>query len=140
MTIGVTVIQDVAPTMSFCNPGNTIYKTLPEVNILDLYPLNCSNASCGDVTIDPVILHPWVILWSDVEATASEKRPYYLTIGEQFNMTLRACMPESRTGIELFVTLPRIESEPVVTLNDAYVTFIGSELRNTILFEGDGKE
>ncbi len=140
LTIGVTIIQDVAPTMTFCNPVNTIFQTLPEDNLLNLNPHNCSNISCGDVTIDPVILHPWVIPWSDVEATASEESPPYLTIGEQFNMTLRACMPESRTGIELFVTLPSIESEPVVTLDDAYVTFLGSELRNTIIFEGDGKK
>ena len=54
-------------------------------------------------------------------------------------MTILACMPESFTSIRLFVRLPEISSVPLVTVNDAYVTFIGSELYNTTLFEGDCK-
>jgi hypothetical protein len=105
-------------------------------------PLVCTNSSCGSVAIDPVILDPWIIHFSDVEATLTETpaSPPYVTIGEMFNMTARACMPESWTGIFLNVTLPHDDgegSEDLVTVNDAYVTFIGSELLNTTLMEGD---
>ena len=141
LTIEVTIIQDVAPEMSFCNPGDTIFQSLPTNNTMDLLPLVCTNTSCGSVRIDPVILDPWVIHYSDVEATITETpaSPSYVTIGEQFNMTTRACMPESWTGIVLNVTLPHQESTLLVTLNDAYVTFVGSELLNTTLLEDDSK-
>ena len=141
LTIEVTIIQDVAPEMSFCNPGDAIFQSLPENNTLDLLPLVCTNSSCGSVTIKPVILDPWVIHHSDVEATVTETpaNPSYATIGEQFNMSIRACMPESWTGIVLNVTLPHEDSTTLVTLNDAYVTFIGMELYNTTIFEGDSE-
>ena len=142
LTINVTIIQDVAPAMTFCNPGNTTFQSLPCNNTLDLVPFVCTNASCGGVTIHPVILEPWIIHYSDVEATVSEVPPAtisYVTIGERFNMTIKACLPESWTGIYLFATLPHEESSALVTLNDAYVTFIGSELLNTTLMEGDSK-
>lgn len=64
---------------------------------------------------------------------------HYITIGEQFNMTSLACMPESFTGIYHITSLPSSDNSPFVTVNDAYVTFIGSELHNTTLFMGDGK-
>ncbi|WP_424626375.1 hypothetical protein [Achromobacter marplatensis] len=138
----MTIIQDVAPAMSFCNPGDTVFQSLPDNNTLQLLPLVCTNSSCGAVTIDPVILEPWVIHYSDVEATDTETpaSPAYVTIGERFNMTIKACLPECWTGIHLFATLPHQgDSQVLVTLNDAYVTFIGSELLNTTLMEGDSK-
>lgn len=128
--------------MSFCNPGDTIFQSIPSNNTLNLLPLVCTNSSCGGVTIDPVILDPWIIHYSDVEATITESpaTPSYVTIGERFNMTIKAHMPESWTGIYLFVTLPHEGSNVLVTLNDAYVTFIGSELLNTTLEEGDSED
>ena len=128
--------------MSFCNPGDAIFQTLPGDSLMNLVPLTCTNSSCGDVIIDPVILYPWVIRWSNVEVTDTEvpaNTSNYVTIGEQFNMTIMACMPESTTGIHLFVTIPHEDSVPLVSVNDAYVTFIGSELYNTNLMEGDGE-
>lgn len=143
LTIEVTIIQDVAPEMSFCNDGNSTFQSLPNNNTLDLVPLVCTNTSCGSVLIDPVILYPWVIEYSDVEATITELPPAstsYVTIGERFNMSIRAKMPECWTGIVLNVTLPHdAEGNSSVTLNDAYVTFIGSELLNTTIMEGDSK-
>lgn len=142
LIINVTIIQDVAPAMSFCNPGDAIFQSLPCNNTLDLLPLICTNSSCGGVTIDPVILDPWVIHFSDVEATITELPPAttsYVTIGERFNMTIKACLPESWTGIYLNATLPHEGLNALVTLNNAYVTFIGSELLNTTLMEGDSE-
>ena len=55
-------------------------------------------------------------------------------------MTILAFMPECQTGLHLYVTLPNEgENKPQVTLNDAYVTFLGSEMLNTTLFEDDSK-
>ncbi len=141
LTIEVTIIQDVTPQFSFCNPGDVIFQSFPENNTMNLLPLVCTNSSCGGVKIDPVILDPWIIHYSSVEATVTETpaNPSYITIGEQFNMTIRACMPESWTGVVLNVTLPHQESTLLVTLNDAYVTYIGSELLNTTLMEDDSK-
>ena len=141
LTIEVTIIQDVPPAFSFCNPGNTTFQSLPPNNTLDLQPLVCTNSSCGGVTIHPVVLDPWIIHYSDVEATETESpaTPSYVTIGERFNMTIRACMPESLTGIHLYATLPHEGASALVRLNDAFVEFIGSELLNTPLMEGDSK-
>ena len=141
LTVEVTIIQDVAPGMSFCNPVDTIFQSLPDENILNLIPLTCTNSSCGGVGINGVTLHAWVIEWSNIEVTDTESltSPRYVTIGEQFNMSIMACMPESTTGIHLFVTIPYEDSVPLVSVNDAYVTFIGSELYNTTLIEGDGE-
>lgn len=142
LTIEVTIIQDVYPEQSFCNPGDTIFQSLPANNTLGLLPLVCTNSLCGGVTIDPVMLDPWIIHYSDVESTVTESPPAstsYVTIGERFNMTIRACMPESWTSIYLNVTLPHEDSHALVTLNDAYVTFIGSELLNTTLDVGDSE-
>jgi hypothetical protein len=140
--IFVTIIQDVPPEFSFCNPGESIFRSLPIINELDLVPLVGTNSSCGDVKIDPVILNPWVIEYSDVEATetATPPEPNYVTIGERFNLSIMACMPESWTGIVLNATLPRINSTfSLVTLNDAYVTFIGSQLLFTTILVGDSE-
>lgn len=141
LTLGVTIIQEVPPGVSYSNPGDTEFQSLPDDNILDLKPLYCTNSSSGSVRIHPVILDPWFIHWSDVDSTQTESpiTPHFITINEQFNMTILACMPESFTSIRLFVLLPKIGSTPLVTVNDAYVTFIGSELYNTTLFEGDCK-
>lgn len=141
LTIEVTIIQDVAPEMSFCNPGDAIFQSFQENNTMSLLPLVCTNSSCGGVSINPVIIDPWIIHHSSVESTVTETpaSPSYVTIGEQFNMTIRACMPECWTGIVLTVELPRQGSTTLVVVNDAYVTFIGSELVNTTLQEGDGK-
>ena len=141
LTLGVTIIQEVAPSISFSNPGDTEFRSQPEDNPWDLTPITCTNESSGSVHIDPVVLDPWFVHWSDVESTLTESptSTYYITINEQFNMTILACMPESFTSIHLFVQLPNISSVPLVTVNDAYVTFIGSELYNTTLFEGDCK-
>lgn len=142
LTVEVTIIQDVAPAESFSNPGDAIFRSLPCNNTFDLFPITCTNSSSGSVTIFPVILKPWVIHYSDVEATVTESpaNPSYVTIGERFNMTILAFMPECWTGLHLYVTLPNQGSgSPLVTLNDAYVTFIGSELLNTTLMEGDSK-
>ena len=90
LTIEVTIIQDVAPEMSFCNPGDTVFQSLPSNNTLDLLPLVCTNTSCGSVKIDPVVLDPWIIHYSSVEATLTETPANlsYATIGEQFNMII----------------------------------------------------
>ena len=141
MTLGVTIIQEVPPGVSYSNPGDTKFQSLPNDNRLGLEPRYCTNSSSGSVRINPVILHPWFIHWSDVESTQTESpiTPHFITINEQFNMTILACMPESFTSIRLFVSLPKIGSTPLVTVNDAYVTYIGSELYNTTLFEDDCK-
>ena len=140
-TIEATIIQDVPPAYSFCNPGDSIFQSFPTNNPYNLLPLVCSNSSCGGVTIDPVILEPWVIEYSDVDATETmtPPEPNYLTIGERFNLSIMACMPESWTGIVLNATLPRTGSTLLVTLNDAYVTKIGSEVLNTTISVGDSK-
>lgn len=141
LTLGVTIIQEVAPSISLTNLGETEFHSLPEDNPWDLIPISCTNESSGSVLIHPVVLHPWFVHWSDVESTQTESptSTHYITINEQFNMTILACMPESFTSIRLFVFLPQINSVPLVTVNDAFVTFIGSELYNTTLFEGDCK-
>lgn len=142
LTLAVTVVQEVAPGISFCNPGDSIFQALPDDNILDIVPWVCTNSSCGDVSIDPVILHPWFVHWSNVPATLSEDpiSTHYITINEQFNMTILACMPECLTGVNLYVNLPTYSGGmPRVTVDDAYVTFVGTELHNTTLFEGDGE-
>lgn len=73
--------------------------------------------------------------------TESPANPNYVTIGERFNMTILTFMPECMTGLHLYVTLPNEgPDQPRVTLNDAYVTFLGSEILNTTLFEGDSKK
>lgn len=142
----MTVIQEVAPGISFCNPGDSIFKALHENYTLNISPLVCTNSSCGNVQIDPVILHPWVVHWSDVPPTATEDvanqtiEEHHVTIEEQFNTTIEACMPECFTGVNLYVSIPiHTNGVPQLTVDDAYVTFIGSELYNTTLFEGDGK-
>lgn len=140
-TILVTIIQDVPPAYSFCNPGDSVFQTLPNNNPLHLLPLVCANSSCGGVKIDPVVLHPWAINYSNVSATETmtPPDPNYVTIGERFNLSIMACMPESWTGIVLNTTLPRTGSTLLVTLNDAYVTFIGNELLFTTISVGDSK-
>lgn len=141
LTLGVSIVQEVAPGISYSNPGESEFQSLPDDNPWDLIPLFCTNSSSGSVKITPVILHPWFVHWSNVDSTQTESptSTHYVTISEQFNMTILACMPESFTSIRLFVFLPSLNSEPLVTLDDAYVTFVGSELYNTTLFEGDGK-
>ena len=141
LTLEVSIIQEVPPGVSYSNPGDTEFQSLPDDNPLGLRPIICTNSTSGSVKIDPVILHPWFIHWSDVGSTQTESptTPHYVTINEQFNMTILACMPESFTSIRLFVFLPSTNSIPLVILNDTYVTFVGSELYNTTLFEGDGK-
>ena len=141
LTLGVTIIQKVAPSISLTNHGETEFHSLPEDNPWDLFPISCTNESSGSVLIRPVVLQPWFVHWSDVESTQTESptSTHYITINEQFNMTILACMPKSFTSIRLFVFLPQISSVPLVTVNDAFVTFIGSELYNTTLFEGDCK-
>ena len=54
-------------------------------------------------------------------------------------MTSLACMPESFTGIEHVTWVPSLGNSPLVTVNDAFVAFIGSELYNTTLSVGNGK-
>ena len=139
LTLGVSVIQEVAPGTTLALPGDAVFQSLPDDNLQDLAPIVCTNTSSGAVNIDPVILWPWFIRWSDVDSTQTESPPHYITTGEQFNMTILACMPESFTSVRLFVVLPHISLVPQVTVNDAFVTFIGSELYNTTLFEGDCK-
>lgn len=141
LTIEVKVIQDVSPKFSFSNPGEVIFQTLPDDNPLSLAPIICTNTTSGSVNIHPVILHPWNITWSSVEATNTESpaNPSYVTIGERFNMTTMACMPETHTGVELRVSVPQRDGMPAVRVMDAYVTFIGSNILNTTLQEGDGE-
>ena len=129
------------PAYSFCNPGESIFQSLPTKNPLNLLPLVCTNSSAGGVKINPAVLHPWVIEYSDVDTTetTTPPGPNYLTIGERFNLSILACMPESWTGIVLNATLPRTGSTLLVTLNDAYVTFIGSQLLFTTLSVGDSE-
>ena len=120
-------------------PGPNISSITIQVSMLSS---NCSFTATHYINIKECpIFHPWVIRWSNVETTDAEKpgSSNYVTIGEQFNMTIMACMPESTTGIHLFVTIPHEDSVPLVSVNDAYVTFIGSELYNTTLMEGDGE-
>ncbi len=141
----MTVIQEVAPGISFCNPGDTIFEALPDNYTLNISPLVCTNSSCGSVKIDPVILYPWVVHWSNVPCTATEDivnqtiNQHHVTIEEQFNTTIEACMPECFTGVNLYVSIPTHNGVPKLTVDDAYVTFIGSELYHTTLFKGDGK-
>ena len=141
VSIVVTIIQNVPPEFKFTNLGEAIFKSLPDDNLLMLLPLICTNETFGNVTINPVVLNPWIIEHSNVESTITETpaNPSYVTIGERFNMSIRACMPESVTGIALNVTLPHSGSTLYVTLNDAYVTFIGPDVQNTIIFEGDSE-
>ena len=94
------------------------------------------------MTIAPPEIYPWDIEFSDVEATLTEtsESTIYLTIGERFNMSIIGCLPESWTGVYLYASLPEEESTSLVTLNDAYVVFIGSELLNTTLMENDSED
>ena len=141
LTLGVSIIQEVAPGTRYSNPGDAEFQSLPDNTPWALVPLFCTNSSAGSVKIDPVYLHPWYIHWSSVNSTQTESpiTPHYATISEEFNMTILACMPECVTSVLLTVYLPTRDSVSLVTVDDAYVTFVGSELYNTTLFEGDGK-
>ena len=118
LIIEVTIIQDVGPGMGFCNPGYAIFQSLPDNNTLNLLPVICSNTSCGGVRIRPVDLEPWILHFSELESTPTElpANPRYVSIGEWFNMTIRACMPESWTGIVLNVTLPHNDTTHYATV------------------------
>ena len=143
LTLGVSIIQEVAPGISYSNPGDAEFQSLPDNNPWQLVPLFCTNSSSGSVKIREVYLHPWYVHWSSIDSTQTESptTPHYATISEEFNMTVLACMPESVTSVLLTVYIPDTDSDsvPLVTVDDAYVTFVGSELYNTTLFVGDGK-
>lgn len=146
LSLNVTIVQEVAPGISFCNPGDTIFEALPDNYTLSIAPLVCTNSSCGSVNIDQVVLNPWIVHWSNVPPTVTEDseeeepNPHHVTIGEQFNTTIKACMPECLTGVNLCIDIPtHNDGEPKLRVDDAYVTFVGSELYNTTLFEGDSK-
>ena len=141
LTLGVSIPQEVAPGTTYDILGETEFQSLPDDNILNVSPRLCSNSTLGSVKINPVVLNPWFIHWSDADTTQNESlaTTQDITIGDQFNMTIMVCMPESITSVRLLVLLPNINSVPLVTVNDTYVTFIGSELYNTILSEGDCK-
>ena len=141
--LNVTVVQEVAPGISFSNPGSTIFRALPVDNVLNITPLTCTNSSSGSVSIHPVIVSPWVVHWSNVDPTATEDFPtavseHHVTRDEQFNTTVKACLPECLTGLDFYVIIPTDSGEPVVTVDDAYVMFVGSDILNATLFPGDG--
>ena len=142
--LNVTVVQEVAPGISFSNLGSTIFSALPVDNLLNITPLTCTNTSSGSVSILPVIVSPWVVHWSNVDPTATEDFPvvvseHHVTRDEQFNTTVKACLPECLTGLDFYVIIPTDGGEPVLTVDDAYVTSVGSDLLNATLSPGDGK-
>ncbi len=79
--------------------------------------LSISDASLTE-TLDPLIIQ-----YSSVEATQTDDPPdiSYLSVGENFNMTSRACIEDGEPA-HLFVFLPA-----VITVNDYFFTFINSD-------------
>ena len=95
----------------------TVIYSLILVISLSILDAECS----GSVTLDP-----WVIQFSDVEATSTTPNQSSLTVDERFNMTIRGCF-EDGLAAQLHVILPtHSPSISLVTLNNAFFTFIES--------------
>lgn len=127
--------------ITFSNYGDAEFQSLPDNNPWQVLPFSCTNSSESLVKIPPVNLHPWYIHWSSTDSTQTESptTPHYVTVGEEFNMTVLACMPESVTSVLFTVYLPETNLVPLVSVDDAYVTFVGSEVHNTTLAMSDCK-
>ena len=133
-SLNVTVPQNVAPGIKLPANGTATYRSTPLNH--PVLGLKYTNTSKGGVNIIKVILYPWEYNNSSIIATPTESHSsHYVVIGETVDISIRARMPECYTSIVLYSTIPNS-----VTLNNATVVHVGSELWNRTLEVGDSKQ
>ena len=138
--MNATIPQDFPPEYAFPVVGSAQYYTVPAERRTDSLGLIYTSDSSGGAIIKPVILYPWAVYNSTLDGTETELDPsHYITIGETASLSIRAQMPECYTSLSLIIDLAQINSNDVVSLDNATVIFVGEELYNSTLTSTDSK-